>query len=111
MHSNYADATIVISRMPGGRRDFFRSYAIIVDGNPVGKIKRGWRIELPVSQGQHELFLQIDWCTSRSITFDVQPGAVIEFFCAPGAIPLAEGALFDSRDQYIWLTRTEGRTP
>jgi hypothetical protein len=112
VHSNDADATIVISRKHGGRRDWFRSYAIMVDTNLVGKIKRGQRVELPVSHGQHELFLKIDWCTSRSITFDVQPGAVVEFSCAPGG-PATAGlqAVLGDTGQYITLTRADGRTP
>jgi hypothetical protein len=108
VHSNADDATIVISRKHGGYRDWLRSYVIMVDSNPVGKIKRGQRVELPASHGQHELFLKIDWCTSRAITFDVRPGAVIEFFCAPGG-PAAGGLqdVLGDTDQYITLTRID----
>lgn len=104
MHSNADDATIVISRKRGGYRDSLRSYVIMVDGNPVGKIKRGQRVELPVSHGQHELFLKIGWTESRSITFDVQPGAVIEFFCEPGG-PAAAALQDVAAGQYITLIR------
>ncbi len=112
MHSNAGDATIVISRKGGGWRDRARSYVIMVDSNPVGKIKHGQRVELPLPHGQHELFLKISWCTSRSITFDTQPGAVIEFFCEPGGP--AAGGLQDAlgnTGQYITLTRIDTRTP
>jgi hypothetical protein len=111
VHSNADDATIVVSRKHGGYRDWFRSYAIMVDGNPVGKIKRGQRVELSVSHGQHELFLKIDWCASRSITFDVQPGTVIEFFCAPGG-PAAGGLqdVLGDTGQYITLIRVDSHT-
>ena len=54
-----------MSRKRGGSRDWFRSYVIMVDSNLVGKVKRGQRVELPVSEGQHELFLTIDGLTSR----------------------------------------------
>ena len=65
MHGNAGGATIAMSRKRGGSRDWFRSYVIMVDSNLVGKVKRGQRVELPVSEGQHELFLTIDGLTSR----------------------------------------------
>lgn len=112
MHRNDPAATIVISRKDGGSRDRFRSYAIMVDGNLVGKVKRGQRVELPVSHGRHELFLKIDWCTSRSITFGAQPGAVIEFFCEPGE-PAVAGipGLLGNAGQYITLTCPDSHLP
>jgi hypothetical protein len=105
MHRDDRDAAIVISRRHGGYRDWFRSYAIMLDRQLAGTIKRGQRVELPVSHSRHELFLKIDWCKSRSITFDAQPGAVIEFFCEPGG-PAFAGlqAVFGSGGQYITLT-------
>ena len=106
MHSNADDATIVISRKRGGMRDWFRSYVIMVDSNQVGTIKRGQRVELPVSRGEHELCLKIDWCASPAITFSVQPGAVIGFFCEPGAAATAGlRAVVSNTDQYINLVR------
>lgn len=104
MCSNADDTTIVISRKRGGYRDWFRGYVVMVDSKPVGKIKRGQRVELPVSHGQHELFLKIDWCISRSITFDMQPDAVVEFFCEPGG-PAAAGVQDMRIGQYIRLIR------
>jgi hypothetical protein len=112
VHSNADDATIVISRKRGGWRDRARSYVIMVDSNPAGKIKHGQRVVLPVPHGQHELFLKISWCTSPSITFDAQPGAVIEFFCEPGG-PAAAGLqdVLGNTGQYITLTRVDNHTP
>jgi hypothetical protein len=112
VHSYADDATIVISRKHGGWRDRARSYVIMVDSNPVSKIKHGQRVELPVPHGQHELFLRISWCKSPSITFDAQPGAVIEFFCEPGGP--AAAALQDvlgNTGRYITLTRVGSHTP
>jgi hypothetical protein len=112
VHGNAEDATIVISRKRGGYRDWFRSYAIMVDSKTISKIKRGQRVELSVSHGRHELFLKIAWCTSRPITFDAQPGAVIEFFCEPGG-PASAGLqdVLGDTGQYITLTRVDGHTP
>jgi hypothetical protein len=111
VHSNADDATIVISRKHGGWRDRARSYVIMVDSNPVGKIKHGQRVVLPVPHGKHELFLKISWCASPSITFDAQPGSVIEFFCEPGG-PASAGLqnVVGDTGQYITLTRVDSRT-
>jgi hypothetical protein len=108
VHNPDAAATIVISRKRGGGRDLLRSYAIMIDGNPVGKIKRGQRVELPVPHGAHELFLKLDWGTSRSIAFDAQPGAVIEFCCEPGGTAVMLQDVLGNTGQYITLTRADG---
>jgi hypothetical protein len=62
--------------------------------------------------GQHELFLKIAWCTSQSLTFDAQPGTVIEFFCEPGG-PASAGLqdVLGDTGQYITLTRVDRHTP
>jgi hypothetical protein len=105
-------ATVVISRKSGGWRDRGRSYLVLVDGEPVTKIRHGQRIELPVPGGQHELFLKISWCTSRTISFEAQPASVVEFFCEPGGP--ASTALPDvlgDPDRYIRLTRVDKIAP
>jgi hypothetical protein len=98
-------ATIVVSRKYGGWRDRARSYVILVDGEPVAKIKHGQRVELPVAGGPHELFLKISWCQSRSFTFDARPAEVVEFFCEPGG-PASAGLrdVLGGPDRYIRLT-------
>lgn len=109
MHGGADDAAIVISRKRGWWRDRFRSYVILVDGKPVTKIRNGKRVEVPVSHGQHELRLKIDWCESRSLTFGAQPGDVIEFFCEPGGPALAGlQDVLANTGQYITLTRVDG---
>jgi hypothetical protein len=99
-------ATIVITRKRGGWRDRARSYLVMVDGRPAAKIRHGQRVELPVPAGQHELFLKIAWCRSRSFTFDARPEQAVEFRCEPGGPPSAglRQVLADT-DAYIRLTR------
>jgi hypothetical protein len=108
MHGGADDAAIVISRKRAWRRDGFRSYVILVDGKPVSKIRNGQRVEVPVSHGQHELRLKIDWCASQSLTFGAQPGDVIEFLCEPGGSTFAglQDVLTDP-GRYITLTRAD----
>lgn len=111
MHGGADDAAIVISRKNGWWRDRFRSYVILVDGKPVSKIKNGQRVEVPVSHGQHELRLKIDWATSQSLAFNAQPGDVIEFSCEPGGSAIgALPAVLANSGQYITLTRVDRHT-
>jgi hypothetical protein len=79
-----AGAGIVLSRDRRGPRDLLRSYAVIVDGEQVAKIRRGQRLELPVAAGRHVIFLKIDWCKSPNVEFEAQPGEKIQLTCAPG---------------------------
>jgi hypothetical protein len=78
----------------------------MVDGQQAAKIKHGQRIELPVPAGPHELFLKIDWCQSRSFTFDARPAETVEFRDEPGGPPSAGlRQVVADTDQYIKLTR------
>ena len=81
-----------------GWRDRARSYGVVIDGEQAAKIKRGQRIELPVTSGRHEIFMRINWGTSHRIELDVLPGESIQLFCATGGRQLGEG--------YIDLTRS-----
>ena len=49
--------------------DRLRSYSIMLDGIKVGEVKNGETQELPISPGQHQLRMKIDWCGSNSIQF------------------------------------------
>jgi len=99
-------ATIVISRKRGGWRDRARSYLVMVDDREVAKIRHGQRVEVPIPAGQHELFLKIAWCSSRSFAFDARAGEAVEFHCeAGGSSASALGQVLADTDAYIKLTR------
>jgi hypothetical protein len=84
---------ITLSRVPGGWRDRVRRYQVIIDGERVAMIKRGQRIDLPVTPGRHVVFLQIDWARSPQLDVDVPPGEVISLECAPDSVrPFGPGA-------------------
>jgi hypothetical protein len=106
MQTDDQAATFVLSRKRGGWRDRGRSYVVMVDGEPVAKIKHGQRLELPVRRGHHELLLKVDWCQSQPLAFDAEPGQPAEFFCEPGgsAARALPDTLMGSHD-YISLTR------
>jgi hypothetical protein len=78
---------------------------VLVDGEPVGKIKHGQSVDFAVPSGSHELALKISWCSSRSLPFDAQAGDVIRFFCEPGG-PASAGLqdVLGAPDTYIRLT-------
>jgi hypothetical protein len=57
--------------VPGGWRDRVRRYQVIIDGERVAMIKRGQRIDLPVTPGRHVIFLQIEWARSPQLDVDV----------------------------------------
>jgi hypothetical protein len=60
-------------------KDFLRAYKVIVDGNVVGRIRHGETKEFPVTSGEHDLSLRIDWCGSDEFHFTVAEGDVINF--------------------------------
>lgn len=59
--------------------DRLRSYKVIIDGEIAGVIKNGESKEFPISSGQHELSLKIDWCGSNTIRFVAAEGDVLTF--------------------------------
>jgi hypothetical protein len=62
-----------------GYADALRAYKVIVDGNTSGEIRDGETKKFPVSSGQHDLSLKIDWCGSRTIRFTIADGEVRTF--------------------------------
>jgi hypothetical protein len=100
-------ARIVLTRAPGGWRDRFRSYLVVIDDKEVGQVRRGQRLEIPITPGHHEIFLKIDWCTSPTVEVDAGPHDAIEMSCAPaGPATAGLSAVAGNTDAYITLTRS-----
>ena len=63
-------ATFIINRtseyLNRGRR-----YGIYVDGKEMGKMVNGETKEFNVSPGQHSVFAKIDWCSSETLSIDL----------------------------------------
>jgi hypothetical protein len=98
-------ARIVLTRVRTGWRDRFRSYVVMLDGQEVGHVKRGERLEFTITPGRHQVFLKIDWCRSRTVEVDAGSHDVIEMTCAPGGSPHAGlGDVVTNTDGYITLT-------
>lgn len=64
--------------------DFLRAYVVVIDGEKIGKIRRGQTKEFPISSGPHELALRIDWCGSRTIRFSIDEAEMLTFFAKSG---------------------------
>jgi hypothetical protein len=103
-----SDALIIISRSRGAWRDIARSYRVMLDGDQVAKVRRGQTVELPVTPGRHEVFLQIDWCSSPVVEVDAHPREIIKMICEPGGNAFAGLQDVTARtDTYISLTRVD----
>src|SRR5262245_2227145 len=103
MTSSSDSAMIVLTRDRRGSRDIFRSYAVIVDGAQVAKVKRGQALRLPVSPGHHEIYLGIDRCRSPIVGLHASAGEIINLRCAPAGGMNVVYDLVENPDRYIIL--------
>ena len=88
-------------------RDLLRAYKIIVDDRQIGEIRHGQTREFPISAGQHQLALRIDWCGSKTLTFSVLEQDIVTFHAGSNlrgakAISALWYVLFD-RDSYLLI--------
>ena len=54
-----------------------------MDGQRVGKLRRGKTLELSVVPGVHGLQLSVDWCSSRLYAIRLADDQLAEFYCKP----------------------------
>jgi hypothetical protein len=80
-------AVLVLWRAQAEQRDRRLGYRVLLDGHQVAKIKRGGRVELPVTPGRHVIRLKSIWVGSRSLRFQAHTGQVVRFCCEPGGFP------------------------
>ncbi len=93
-----------------GYADRTRAYVIILDGKNVGELRNGETKEFPVSPGQHDLSLKIDWCGSETCQFTVTEGETLAFRATSnlrGAkLLLSLWYVLFARNSYLQLDRT-----
>lgn len=96
---------LVLNRTKG-YVDAARAYKILIDGQEAGRIKQGREVRLPVSPGQHQLQVKVDWAVSPPEVFDVGAGQAVRFTCRPNAKPwsVLYYGLF-ARKKYLTLER------
>lgn len=97
-------AIVRVERKPAWA-DIFRSYKIFLDRQMVGHIKEGMDCLFEVQPGYHEIYLTIDWCSSRHIFFVIAPSEEIKFICvSDNAFAQIVNMIFAPQD-YIKLYR------
>jgi hypothetical protein len=83
-----------------------RAYKVVLDGNVIDEIKNGQQIELAVVPGKHRLNLEIDWCRSNIVDFEINQDT-IEVECGSNlrGIKILLTLLYTTflRSRYIWL--------
>ncbi len=84
-------SSLIVVRNRRGWRDRARSYEVVVDGVHVAKIRRGQRIELPISPGRHKVFMYVNWGTSEPVELEVQPEESVLLFCTTGHSQQGDG--------------------
>lgn len=62
-----------------GWADRLRPYLILIDNCKVAKIGDGECLEIPLSPGNHEIYLKLDWGRSNKINFEMVSGEILYF--------------------------------
>lgn len=94
-------AKILIERASKGWVDRYRLYEVMVNGELVGKIGRGETRTIESDSGPIEIYLKIDWCRSRAIRLDLDPGAKARLYCRPRSLLTAFYGISFGRTNYI----------
>jgi hypothetical protein len=96
-------AVIEVHRSEDDQRDRGRSYRIEIDGERVGKLRRGETARYRVAPGSHTVRARIDWTGSPAIEVDASPDAPARVVVGPAGLPyefwLAIG------DRYLTITQ------
>lgn len=96
---------IIVSRTTG-LIDMFRAYQVVIDGERVGEVKRGGTVEIELEEGRHAIQLEIDWCRSNTVLFDLD-GKTARFVGGNNfdgmKLLVAIFHLMFPRGDYLWL--------
>lgn len=103
-------AIIHIERKPAWA-DCLRAYQIVLDGEPVGTIRQGMSSSFEVQPGRHEIFLTIDWCSSRHVSVDLAPDARVHLICRGGNVLFALYNITFEANDYIKLSQEPFNAP
>ena len=80
-------SAIRIERSRGAYTDSLRKYKVIIDGDVVGKVRRGEEKSFPVAPGEHWVRLKIDWGSSQPVDVSLAEGQEVSLYCEPRAKP------------------------
>ena len=97
-------ATLILNRHPG-KRDGWRAYRVMVDGNKVAVLNEGETRELTLSPGDHEVWIKLDWTRSPKIKLNLAEASRTHLQCRAGGSPWMEPIDASFRPtRYIELT-------
>jgi hypothetical protein len=108
MASN-ANATVVFVRPPSRWRDRVRSYRLVIDGQPCGKIRSGSEVSVEVPAGHHVAQARIAWTGSPELAFSVEPGEIVRLKVEPAGD--ATQALGQVLGPSSWLLLSRDASP
>jgi hypothetical protein len=105
-------ASVEIFRQPGYWRERARAYRVLIDGEEVGRIRQGRRVEFAVQAGSHAVELRLDWCRSSVQTISIGDGDTAKLVCHPvGSSWTAPWDVIFRRAQYIVLRAEDTAQP
>ena len=101
MSDNRPAAKVIIKRKHT-RANRAAPYRLMLDGYHAADVVDDGTTELTVTPGHHELYLQIDWCRSPTVSLDVHPDENVELECRADSNPVtALYMLTFGRKRYI----------
>ena len=92
-------------RRPWQYNNLLRSYIVLLDGAPVGKIKNNSEIELQANAGPHSLQLKISWCRSNVVSFSIGGNDTATFNCGSVNPFVSTFYVIFNPSNYLWLRR------
>jgi hypothetical protein len=87
----------------GGFTDRARAYKILVDGELAGEIRANETRTLSLAEGEHEVQLKIDWCTSKTLQVGISSNQPADLSCCSRNPFLAFYWVTFGRHEYIDL--------
>jgi hypothetical protein len=63
--------------------DALRRYTVVLDGRPVGRLRRGESMTVETNAGHHEVHLKIDWVRSPVLQVDLGEDERVSVRCWP----------------------------
>jgi hypothetical protein len=105
--SENGDARIKVRRVKAGffERDRLRSYVVMIDERPSGRLRRGKEIVIEVPPGHHEVRIKIDWTGSPTMPVDVESDQQVNLLALPKGVQLAPIADLASKDRWVTLVK------
>jgi hypothetical protein len=102
---------MIILERDSAYADKLRKYLVILDGSKIGKIGDGQTQKFDVTPGIRTLYLQIDWCRSKKVTFRVVENKISRLRCGSnlkgGRVLLAIFYVFFLSTDYIKLEQAD----